>query len=432
MSFEDFKMPTGAKAFLVSVVCENMPFHKSESQSQNSLDELEQLCTTLGLHVQGSAWQKRKALDASSVLGSGKLEEISQTAIEKNCELLVFDFELSAGQVRKIKQISNLEVLNRCNVILEIFAKHARTKEAKLQVEISRLEYLLPRLTSYWTHFGKQRGGIGLKGEGEQQLELDRRMVRSRISQFKKELKTVITSRREQGKRRKKNAITAALVGYTNAGKSSLMNRLCQVDVLEENKLFATLDSTFRMLNPDSKPPMVLIDTVGFLNNLPNTLIDGFKSTLESAMEADLLLIVCDLSHPHYELQLETTYKVLEELELHDKESCLIFNKRDLAKDPFEEKLAKRTHANSFVVSSFDPADMKALRKWIIDFFLDKQECYDLFVPYQHSKAHSSILGQSNLIKKEPHEKGMFYRIRTPKFLFQKLNLTRYLLSEES
>src|SRR5690606_30828400 len=201
-------------------------------------------------------------------------------------------------------------------------------REAKIQIEISRLQYLLPRLMGFWSHLNRQRGGVGvLGGEGEKQIELDRRIIRERIEFHKKELEGIRRSREQQKKKRQNKAVTAALVGYTNAGKSSLMNRMCRVNILEENKLFATLDSTFRTLNPDTHPPMILIDTVGFISNLPNTLIDGFKTTLESALEADLLILVCDLSDPNYKKHLQVTDEVLSELKLEDKDRIVVFTK---------------------------------------------------------------------------------------------------------
>ena len=178
---------------------------------------------------------------------------------ENKVTLLIFDLEPTAGQLRKIKKVTNVTVIDRCHIILEIFAKHATTRESKIQIEIARLQYLLPRLSGYWTHFSRQRGGVGVRGgEGEQQIELDRRIIRKRISQLKKELETVVKSREQQGKQRKKKVLTAALVGYTNVGKSSLMNALCQGNVLEENKLFATLDSTYRTLTPNTHPPLTI------------------------------------------------------------------------------------------------------------------------------------------------------------------------------
>jgi GTP-binding protein HflX len=207
------------------------------------------------------------------------------------------------------------------------------------------------------------------------------------------------------------------------------MNRLCRVNVLEENKLFATLDSTFRTLNPDSKPPMIMIDTVGFISNLPNTLIQGFKTTLESALEADLLVIVCDISDPSYQKHLRVTQEVLKELKLEDKNQIVVFNKKDLLNDPVRARIIMRNYPNSFLVSSYDEEDMKNLRTHIIDYFLSKQDHYDLFIPYEHGEAHSKIRGNANILKTVSHEQGIFYRIRIPDFIFQQLGLNSYILA---
>lgn len=223
--------------------------------------------------------------------------------------------------------------------------------------------------------------------------------------------------------------MTAALVGYTNAGKSSLMNRLCRVNVLEENKLFATLDSTFRTLNPDSKPPMIMIDTVGFISNLPNTLIQGFKTTLESALEADLLLIVCDISDPNYQKHLRVTQEVLKELKIEDKQQIIVFNKKDLLNDPVRARIIMRNFPHSFLVSSYDEDDMKNLREYVISYFLSKQDHYDLFIPYEAGEAHSRIRANANIINTVSHEQGIFYRIRIPDFIFQQLGLNNYILA---
>jgi GTP-binding protein HflX len=430
MNAEDYKMPLGQKASLVSIVCDKFDNHSTILETNNSLRELRELLRTLGLVAGEEYVQNRKQIDPATMLGEGKLEEIADLARDEGSEILVFDFELTASQVRNIKAITKLEVVDRNTVILEIFAHHARTKEAKIQIEISRLKYLLPRLTSMWGHFSKQRAaGAALGGEGEQQLELDRRMIRERIEFYKKQLEEVQKSREQQRKKRQNQAVTAALVGYTNAGKSSLMNRLCRVNVLEENKLFATLDSTFRTLNPDSKPPMIMIDTVGFISNLPNTLIQGFKTTLESALEADLLIIVCDISDPSYQKHLRVTQEVLKELKLEEKNQIVVFNKKDLLNDPVRARIIMRNYPNSFLVSSYDEEDMKNLRTHIIDYFLSKQDHYDLFIPYEHGEAHSKIRGNANILKTVSHEQGIFYRIRIPDFIFQQLGLNSYILA---
>lgn len=431
MSFEDYSLALGGKAALVSLVSPHFEFHKNEQETLESLEELKDLINTLGFEYYDSFIQQRSKPSSGTILGSGKLEEIAMTAKAAGCETLIFDFELTASQVRNIKKITKLEVLDRCNVILEIFAQHAKTKAAKIQIEISKLEYLLPRLTSYWTHFSKQKGGIGLKGEGEQQLELDRRMIRQRIRSYKKQLDTIKVSRKEQSKRRQDKVIKIALVGYTNAGKSSLMNRLCQEQVLEQDQLFATLDTTVRALTPQSHPPIVMIDTVGFLSNLPNTLIDGFKTTLESALEADLLVIVCDVSHPQYQKHIEVTESVLDELGITDKEKMLVFNKSDLLKNNFEGNIKARSYQDSFVVSTLDDAQMKDLREKMINFFIDKQATFDLFVEYELGEIHAKIKAQTNIVKSHHFEKGIHYHVKLPQFLFDSLDLKKYCLKPE-
>ena len=429
MSFDEYNIELGGQAVMVSLVCDNFEGHSTTTETEQSLNELKELLNTLGLNPGKAYIQNRSKLDPATMLGQGKIQEIAQEAKADGAKIMVFDFELTASQMRNIKKITDMEIIDRHLVILEIFAHHARTNEAKIQIEISRLKYMLPRLQSLWTHFTKQKGGIGLKGEGEQQLELDRRIIRARIEFLKKQLIELEKSREQQRKKRQKKAVTAALVGYTNAGKSSLMNKLCKVNVLAEDKLFATLDSTFRMLNPDTKPPMLLIDTVGFIQNLPSSLVEGFKTTLESALEADLLIIACDLSDPNYQRHLEVTQKVLSELNIKDKEQIVVFTKKDKIQDPFLPKIVMRNLKASFLVSTFDDEDITNLREYIVNYFLEKQDHYDLFIPYQEGDAHSKIRGKANIIKTTNHEKGIFYRIRIPGFIFSQLGLKDFVLA---
>ena len=432
MNFDDYQLKTDGHACLVSLVCESFEGHTTEVESKESLRELRELLRTLDISRGSEFIQNRKQLDAGTLLGKGFLEEIAEKARKEEADILVFDFELSASQLRNIKEITKLEVVDRNTVILEIFARHAQTREAKIQIEISRLQYILPRLTSLWTHLSRQGGGLGVRGgEGEQQIELDRRMIRKRIEFFKVELEEIATSRQEQRKKRQHKAVTAALVGYTNAGKSTLMNKLCKVNVLAEDKLFATLDSTFRALNPDTKPPMILIDTVGFISNLPTSLVTGFKTTLESAVEADLLVVVVDVSDASWRKHLSVTEKVLGELGLSEKERIVVFNKKDKITGPFDGRFALRAVRDSFLISASDDEDIKKLRSYIINYFLDKQTHYDLFIPYEDAKFHSVVRGQTNVVKEKSHEAGMFYRIRIPEFLFQSLHLLPFLMAPE-
>lgn len=429
---QEFTIRRDAKAAMVSIVCPQLEEHENKIATDRSLNELQELLRTLGISYGKKYIQNKKTINAGSFLGQGKLEEIARDAKNDGMDLLVFDFELTAGQIKNIKKITGLSVIDRNHVILEIFATHAQTKDAKLQIEIAKLNYMLPRLSGLWDHLSRQRGGVGVKGgEGEQQIELDRRIINDKIAFLKKELVHMKKSRIEQSKKRNNMAITAALVGYTNAGKSSIMNRLCHVNILEEDKLFATLDSTFRMLNPDTKPPMVLIDTVGFISNLPNTLIDGFKTTLESAIEADLLIIICDISDPHLDKQFSVTQEVLKDLGLENKEKLIVLNKDDLLEDSLQKKIIKKKYPGSLCVSSFDKDDMKRLKEHIINYFLNKQDHYDLFIPYEFGNDHSKIASKTNVMKTENYENGIFYRIRVPQFLMNGLNLKKYILAPD-
>jgi GTP-binding protein HflX len=431
INYDELSLPSHSKAYIFSIVSPNLDYHKDSNSTENSLNELRELLRTLEIDVLGQTIQNRSQIDPATMLGKGKLQEIAERAKNEGADFLVCDFELTASQSRNIKNLTGFDIVDRVSVILEIFAHHAKTKEAKIQIQISKLEYLLPRLSSLWTHFSKQKGGIGLKGEGEQQLELDRRIVRQKIRTYKKQLKEIEQTRIQQRKKRQNIAITAALVGYTNAGKSSLMNRLCRVNVLEEDKLFATLDSTFRMLNPDTKPPMILIDTVGFISNLPNTLITGFRTTLESALEADLLILVCDISDPQFQEHLKVTQGVLEELNLQEKPQLLVFNKMDKVDNPFKQKIVNKQFPNSFFVSSFNENDVNRLRDHIIHYFLDQQESFDLFVPYSLGHIHSILMSKTNVLKSVNHENGIFYQIKVPQFLFNTLGLNEFILSPE-
>jgi GTPase len=428
----EFNLGTDQKASLVSLICPKFDEHKTENDVDRSLTELRELLRTLGIEAGEQYIQKKNSIEPATILGSGRLLEIAQEAKEEGSNILVFDFELTASQARNIKKLTGFSVVDRCHVILEIFARHAQTREAKIQIEISRLKYVLPRLSGFWTHLSRQRGGVGVRGgEGEQQIELDRRIIRERIEFYKKELVEIIKSREQQKKKRQNQAVTAALVGYTNAGKSSIMNRMCQVQVLEEDKLFATLDSTYRMLNPDTKPPMILIDTVGFISNLPATLIEGFKTTLESALEAQLLIIVCDISDPHFEKHLEVTTQVLGELGVHNKDQMIVFNKKDLLNDEIKKKIILRKYPNSFLISANDAQDISDLRKTVIDYFLSKQEHYDLFIPYDQGHLHSQIESKTNITSRHNHEMGIFYRVRVPGFIFERLGVQKFIMAPD-
>ena len=298
---------------------------------EEHLDELEQLAITAGADVAGRFIQKRERIDARHFVGKGKAEEIVRQSQELDVQLIVFDDELSPSQVRNLLKLAkSIKILDRTGLILDIFTRHARTREAKTQVEVARLQYLLPRLTRLWTHLERQMGGIGTRaGAGETQIEVDRRLIRNKITRLNRELLKIDQERNVQSKRRK-DMYRVALVGYTNSGKSTLMNGLTGSHIMVEDQLFATLDTTVRSLELDSNHRILLSDSVGFIRKLPHTLIASFRSTLKEVLDADLLLVVLDASSPMLDEHLETVRSVLISIDAQQKESFLVMNKIDL------------------------------------------------------------------------------------------------------
>lgn len=315
------------------------------------IEELARLADTAGANVVGQLVQRVNKPNPSTFIGSGKLEQLRSDIVAKSASLAIFDDELTPAQGKALESALNVRVMDRAELILDIFATRARTKEAKMQVELAQLEYLMPRLARMWVHLSRIRGGIGLRGPGETQIETDRRMIRRRISQLKKNLERV-TKHRDVLRRGRRNMPTAALVGYTNSGKSSLLKALTGANPLIEDRLFATLDTLTREFVVDGRR-IRLIDTVGFVRKLPHHLVASFRSTLEEADQADLLLHVVDSSHSHWEDQIESAEKVLSELELSDRSVLYVFNKVDLLEDRgvFEAQ-ARQRYPNSVFVSA--------------------------------------------------------------------------------
>ena len=297
-----------------------------------SLDELELLADTAGAVTLMRMSQDRDRLDPATFIGKGKAEEIGKIVEQEKVSLVIFDDDLSAVQVRNLEKAFQCKVLDRSALILDIFAARARTSEAKCQVELAQLEYLLPRLTRQWTHLSKQFGGIGTKGPGETQIETDRRMIRTRISHLRERLDRITQQRTTQRKERTRHT-RAALVGYTNVGKSTLLNLLSGSDVLVENKLFATLDPTTRIVPLSPSSAILMTDTVGFIRKLPHHLVASFKSTLEEVTEADLLLHIVDILSPLYEDQIRVVQETLEDLGAAEKTTLMVFNKIDRLND---------------------------------------------------------------------------------------------------
>lgn len=378
---------------------------------ESSLEELERLIQTLGGQVVGNIIQRRIKPDPSLFIGKGKAEEIGVLLKEKECDLVAFDQELSGTQQRNLERILGCRVIDRTGIILDIFSKHARTKEAKNQVELATLEYLSTHLTRKWTHLERQRGGIGLKGVGEKQIELDRRMIRSRIAKLKQEIAHHAQDRSVQRRHRDK-FLRVAIVGYTNAGKSTLMNNLTHSNVYVDDRLFATLDSTVRIIDPKTRPPILLSDTVGFINKLPHGLVASFRSTLQEVLEADVLLHVVDMSSPYFLEQMEVTKKVLDEIGGGDKPTFLVFNKADLVKEVFLPKILERKYIDCVSVSAFRSFDMKRLRDAIFGYFERDMMDIELTVPYSDTWLQSQLHEFSKVIKKEYLEEGAHFHIR--------------------
>jgi len=300
---------------------------QDEARSKEYLDELEFLVDTAGAKTLNRFVQRLPSPDKRTFVGSGKLEEIKAYIEYEKVDIAVFDDELGASQIRNLEKELKCKILDRTNLILDIFAKRAQTAHAKTQVELAQYQYLLPRLTGMWTHLERQRGGIGLRGPGETEIETDRRIIRDRISLLKKRLQQ-IDKQMETQRSNRGSMVRVALVGYTNVGKSTLMNLLSKSEVFAENKLFATLDTTVRKVVIENLP-FLMSDTVGFIRKLPHGLVESFKSTLDEVREADLLMHIVDISHPDFEEQINVVKQTLQEIKAGDKPVVMVFNKID-------------------------------------------------------------------------------------------------------
>jgi GTP-binding protein HflX len=311
------------RAILVGIITPG----QSDAQTREYLEELEFLVATAGGETIHSFTQRMQRPDRATFVGTGKLEEIKDYIKAEEIDIVVFDDELSPSQLRNIENELQIKILDRSNLILDIFAKRAQTSQAKTQVELAQLQYMLPRLTRLWTHLERQKGGIGMRGPGETQIETDRRIILNKISLLKERLDEIDKQNATQRKNRHQ-LVRVALVGYTNVGKSTIMNMLSKSEVFAENKLFATLDTTVRKVVIDNLP-FLLSDTVGFIRKLPHHLVECFKSTLDEVREADILIHVVDISHPNFEDHMNTVNETLKELGAIDKEMITVFNKID-------------------------------------------------------------------------------------------------------
>ena len=388
---KQYKIKTEEKAVLIGLVRSQ----QTHQQVEEYLDELAFLAETAGATAIKKFTQRLDHPDSKTFVGKGKLEEIKKYVQFKNVDLAIFDDDLSGSQIANIEKSIGIKAIDRSDLILDIFARRARTAQAKVQVELAQYQYLLPRLKGMWAHLERQGGGIGTRGPGETEIETDRRIVKDKISLLRKRLEEIdkqsFTQRKERGE-----FIRVSLVGYTNVGKSTLMNVISKSEVFAENKLFATLDTTTRKVVFDNTP-FLLSDTVGFIRKLPHKLIESFKSTLDEVREADILLHVVDVSHPFYEDQIDTVNKTLQELNAHDKPVLVVFNKMDLYREknfdaflPEEalqeilsdlyQKWNNNTNGNCVFISAMEKTNIDELRQNILE---RVRNIYNIRYPYR-------------------------------------------------
>ncbi len=370
------------------------------SQVGEYLDELTLLADTAGAQVLHKIIQDRERIDSATFIGSGKAKEIGEIVDREQINLVIFDDDLSPVQVRNLEKYIKCKILDRSGLILDIFASRAKTKEAMTQVELAQLQYFLSRLTRQWTHLSKQYGGVGTKGPGEQQIETDRRAIRARISHLKEKLKSINKEREVQRKGRKEHP-RVAMIGYTNAGKSTLLKLLSGADVLIEDRLFATLDTTVRMVSLSSSKNILLSDTVGFIRKLPSHLIASFKSTLAEAAEADILLHVIDISHPKFEEQISIVNSTLEELHTAGKPTILVFNKIDKLRDRSIIHELTTQYKDFVFISAERGINISSLKEKLLQILDSGTVNYTLTIQQSDYRTIAKLYEIANIITKE-------------------------------
>ena len=376
----EYKKINNEEAILVGVIQNQMKEHLIKEH----LDELELLAKTAGAKVLGRITQKISKINPSTYIGKGKANQLIIKAKELKAKIIIFDQELTPAQIKNYHKLTEkIKVIDRSGLILDIFKKHAKTKEATTQVQLAYLQYLLPRLTRQWTHLERQMGGIGTRaGMGETQIEVDRRIVRTKISKLKKELIHIESERETQGIKRNKE-YRVSLVGYTNAGKSTLFKSLTGADVFIKNQLFATLDTTIRKLNLDSSHRILLSDTVGFIRKLPHNLVASFKSTLKEVLEADLILIVLDINSKQILDHIKTIEEVLSTLGAGEINKLFVLNKFDLIKDKSKIKRLKRRFPESVIISAKEHLMISELKTQIFNIMDQNYETINIEIPYE-------------------------------------------------
>lgn len=388
--------------------------------TEDSLEELAELVETAGAEAVGAVIQKRERVHPATYIGKGKAEELKELLWETQADGIVCDDELSPAQLRNLSDMLEVKVMDRTLVILDIFAMRSSSSEGKIQVELAQLKYRASRLTGMGKAMSRLGGGIGTRGPGEKKLEMDRRLIGNRISQLKKELEEVNRHREvARGQRIKNNIPVAAIVGYTNAGKSTLLNTLTDAKVLEEDMLFATLDPTTRLLALSGKQQILLTDTVGFIRKLPHHLIEAFKSTLEEARYADYIIHVVDVSNPQADKQTHIVYDTLHSLGIEDKRIVTLFNKQDkkISDEPFQDFRADKT----LLVSAKYGTGLEELKNVLEEFIREDHILVERLIPYQEAGLIQLIRKSGQLLEEKYEPEGIWIRAYVPMELYGKL-----------
>ncbi|EEF58142.1 GTP-binding proten HflX [Pedosphaera parvula Ellin514] len=385
---------------------------------RESLDELTELAATAGADVIGDGTQKMEAPMAATFIGSGKAQEFARHCVSNEVDTVIFDDELTPAQSRNLEQVFNCKILDRTSLILDIFAQRARTKEGKLQIELAQLQHLLPRLTRFWGHLSRQKGGIGMRGDGETQLETDRRRVQDRIARIARELEVVRRQRSTQRHGRQRNLWPlASIVGYTNAGKSTLLNAVTGADVLAENKLFATLDPTTRRLRLPTNQNVLLTDTVGFIRKLPHNLVEAFKATLEEVVQADLLIHVVDGSSPQAEEQIAAVNAVLDEIGAAGKPTMMVFNKIDKLVNG--ERNFIQSVPNAVAISAKTGEGIPELMAELGKQLKPIREFIELSVPHENAAVIARLHAVGQVMERDYEGEQARFKVRIPPHLHE-------------
>ena len=406
------------KALLVGII---LP-QNNQIDIDNQLSELSLLAETAEIEVLGQITQKLVKVNPAFFVGKGKASQVIEQAKILDANLIIFDEELSPAQIKNYHKLAkDIIVIDRSALILDIFKKHAKTREAKTQVELAFCQYLLPRLTRQWTHLERQMGGVGTRaGMGETQIEIDRRLIRDKISKLKLDLKKIEIERTTQSQKRKRE-FRVALVGYTNAGKSTLFNSLTGNNVYVQDKLFATLDTTVRKLKINKTHQVLISDTVGFIRKLPHNLVASFRSTLKELLEADLILIVLDASSIIIDDHLDTIKRVLTELGADDIPKSLVLNKIDLVQEELDLKRLRSKFPDAIFISAFHHLRLDDVRDHIIDKIENDFEIFDLNIPYHKGKTISQLQDQVEILESVYGDEEIFLKIKGRKDTVDKI-----------